>query len=62
MELNEEERRQMLKDLEREAADDLWDFMQDVAEGIKHPKGIKTDEQWPVIAGDGSDGKPRGLV
>ena len=55
MELNEEERQQMLKDLEREAADDLWDFMQDVAEGIKHPKGIKTDEQWPVIAGDGSE-------
>ena len=55
MELTEEERKQMLKDLEREAADDLWNFMQDVAESIKHPKGIKTDEQWPVIAGNGSE-------
>ena len=46
--MTEEERQQMLKDLEREAADDLWNFMQEVAEGIKHPEEIKTDEQWPV--------------
>ena len=48
--MNEEERKQMLKDLEREAADDLWNFLQDASEGIKHPERIKTDEQWPVIA------------
>ena len=47
--MNEEERQQMLKDLERDAADDLWNFLQDVADGIKQPKGIHTDEQWPVI-------------
>ena len=50
--MTEEERKQMLKDLERETADNLWNFLQDVAEGIKHPEGIKTDEQWPVIASD----------
>lgn len=47
------EKMQMLKDLEREAADDLWNFLQDVAEGIKQPEGIKTDDQWPVT-GDAS--------
>ena len=52
MELTEEERQQMLKDLEREAADDLWNFLQDAAECIKHSEGIKTDEQWPVIASE----------
>ena len=52
MELTEEERQQMLKDLERDAADDLWNFLQDAAEGIKNPEGIKTDEQWPVIASE----------
>ena len=46
--MTEQERQQMLKDLERDAADDLWNFLQDVAEGIKQPKGIKTDDQWPV--------------
>ena len=46
--MTEQERQQMLKDLEREAADDLLNFLQDVAEGIKQPKGIKTDDQWPV--------------
>ena len=46
--MDKEERQQMLKDLEREAADDLWNFLQDVADGIKQPKGIQTDEQWPV--------------
>ena len=46
--MTEQERQQILKDLEREAADDLWNFLQDVAEGIKQPKGIKTDDQWPV--------------
>jgi hypothetical protein len=45
--MNEEERHQMLKDLEREAADDLWNFLQDAADGIKHPKDIKTDDKWP---------------
>lgn len=47
--MNEEERQQMLKDLEREAADDLWNFLQDAADGIKQPKGIQADEQWPTI-------------
>lgn len=47
--MNEEERQQMLKDLEREAADDLLNFLQDAADGIKHPKGIQTDEEWPII-------------
>lgn len=46
--MTEQERQEMLATLEKEAADDLWDFMQEVAEGIKHPKGIKTDEIWPV--------------
>ena len=46
--MNEEERQQMLKGLEREAANDLWNFLQDVADGIKNPKDIKTDDQWPV--------------
>ena len=46
--MNEEERQQMLKDLEREAADDMWNFLQYAAEGIKHPEGIKHDDQWPV--------------
>ena len=46
--MNEEERHQMLKDLEREAADDLWNFLQDAADGIKQPKEIQTDEQWPT--------------
>ena len=48
--MTDEERKQMLKDMEAEAADDLWDFLQDVAEGIKHPEGIKPDDQWPVTA------------
>ena len=43
--MTEEQRMQMLKDLEREAADDLWNFLQDVAEGIKQPEGIKTTDQ-----------------
>ena len=47
--MDKEERQQMLKDLQREAANDLWNFLQDAADGIKHPKGIQTDEQWPVI-------------
>ncbi len=47
--MTEEERQQMLKDLEREAANDLWNFLQDVADGIKQPKEIQTDEKWPVI-------------
>ena len=47
--MNEEERQQMLKDLEREAADDLLNFLQDAADGIKHPKGIQTEEEWPII-------------
>ena len=47
--MDKEERQQMLKDLEREAADDLWDFLQEVADGIKRPKDIKTDDQWPTL-------------
>ena len=47
-----EEGMQMLKDLEREAADDLWNFLQDVTEGIKQPEGINTDDQWPVSGDD----------
>ena len=47
--MNEEEIQLMLKDLEREAADDLCNFLQDVADGIKHPKEIKTDDKWPTI-------------
>lgn len=46
--MDKEERQQMLKDLEREAADDLWNFLQDVADGIKQPTKIQTDEQWPT--------------
>ena len=51
--MKEQERQEMLATLEKEEADDLWEFMQEVAEGIKQPKGIKTDDQWPVT-GDGS--------
>lgn len=47
--MDKEERQQMLKDLEREAANDIWNFLQDAADGIKHPTVIQTDEQWPVI-------------
>lgn len=46
--MDKEERQQMLKDLEREAADDLWNFLQDAADGIKHPKDIKADDKWPT--------------
>ena len=52
--MTEKERQQMLKDLERESTDDLWNFLQDVAEGIKRPNGIDTDAQWPVTV-DGDD-------
>ena len=55
--MTEQERQEMLATLEKEAADDLWDFMQEVAEGIKQQEGIKTDDQWPVT-GDGSEVKP----
>jgi hypothetical protein len=47
--MDEKERQQMLKDLEREAADDLWNFLQEAADGIKKSNGIRTDEQWPTI-------------
>jgi ribosome recycling factor len=47
--MNEEERQHMLKDLEREAANDLRNFLQDVADGIKQPTKIQTDEKWPTI-------------
>jgi hypothetical protein len=47
--MDEEERQQILKDLERESANDVWEFLQDVADNIKHPNGIQTDEQWPTI-------------
>ena len=46
--MDKEERQQMLKNLEREASNDLMNFLQDVADGIKQPKGIQADEQWPV--------------
>jgi len=46
--MNEEEIQHMLKGLERDAANDLWNFLQDAADGIKQTKGIQTDEQWPV--------------
>ena len=32
-----------------EAANDLWNFLQDAADGIKQPTRIQTDEQWPTI-------------
>ena len=47
--MDEEERQQMMKDLEREAVNDLWNFLQEAADGIKQPNGIRTDEQWPTI-------------
>ena len=47
----------MLATFEKEAADDLCDFMQEVAECIKQQEGIKTDDQWPVT-GYGSEVKP----
>ena len=47
--MNEEASQQMLKDLEREAANDLWNFLQEAADGIKHSTRIHTDEQWPTI-------------
>ena len=46
--MDKEERQQMFKDLEREAADDLWNFLQDAADGIKQRTRIQTDEQWPT--------------
>ena len=55
--MTEQERQEMLATFEKEAADDLWDFMQEVAEGIKQQEGIKTDDKGPVT-GDGSEVKP----
>ena len=43
--MDKEERQQMLKGLERDAANDLWNFLQDAADGIKQTNGMqgKTD-------------------